>query len=97
MVFIDSDDHQEELVMAEVIALKPRLEHGALVFFHDFGNQYHGPKNAYRHVVENWGWEPVEIPDDEARGLAAGYEADNDSWHMPGESAPCYVGCLRVP
>jgi len=96
-VFIDSDDHQEELVMEEVKELEDKMNQGGLIFFHDFRNQYIGPQKAYVYLRNTGKYEEVLIDWEAAKKLAieSGTVEDPNSWHMPGVEFPCFVGCLR--
>lgn len=96
-VFIDSDDHQPELVSQEVAKLEDRVLPGGLIFFHDFNNQYHGPRMAYNWLVQRGKYEPIGIDCPSAIQFVQenNLEDGNDSWHMPGEKYPCYIGCVR--
>jgi hypothetical protein len=96
-VFIDSDDHQPELVMAEVRELEDRMFPGGLILFHDFGNQYHGPKEAWNYLQRTGKFEAIEPNWDAAREVSrtTGLEATNDSWHARDNPFPCFVGAVR--
>jgi hypothetical protein len=97
-VFIDSDDHQSELVLAEVKALEDRVNPGGLVLFHDFRNQYVGPYRAYEHLACTNKYKPVIVDWDHIKNevIHLGFvEKDPMSWHMPGVQFPTFVGCLR--
>lgn len=95
--FIDTDDHQPELVMKEVKAIEDIVLPGGLVFFHDYNNQYKGPRMGYRYLVKTRKYEAIEINWKSAKSYADenDLEVDNDSWHMPGVSFPCFIGCVR--
>lgn len=96
-VFIDSDDHQEELVMEEVTLLEDKMIPGGIIAFHDFRNQYYGPFAGYTYLLETGKFEPVNIPWDEIRAYVSenNLEEGNNSWHMPGVDLPCFVGAVK--
>jgi hypothetical protein len=96
-VFIDSDDHQPELVMEEVRLLEDKMIKGGIIAFHDFRNQYHGPYEGYQYLLSTGKYESIEIPWDEIRAYVSenNLEEGNDSWHMPDDKLPCFVGALR--
>jgi len=95
--FIDSDDHQVELVHQEVRMLEHLVSPGGLVFFHDFRNQYIGPAKAYEYLISTGKYEAIEIDWKSAIEYAKEnkLEDGNDSWHMPGVDFPIFVGCVR--
>lgn len=96
-VFVDSDDHQLELVMAEVKLLEDRMIPGGIIAFHDFRNQYHGPYEGYLYLISTGKYEAIDIPWDQIRAYVSenNLEANNNSWHMPGDALPCFVGAVR--
>lgn len=91
--FVDSDDHQPELLLAEVNLLKSKVVPGGLVFFHDLDNQYFAPRMAYD-LLKDQGWQPIEMDWDQAKWWQC-HEPDNDSWHNRDNPCPCFVGGLR--
>lgn len=95
--FIDTDDHNENLVMTEAKHLEDRMLSGGLIFFHDFKNQYVGPAMAYEYLVSTGKYELIQIDWDAAYVIAEkfGLETGNNSWHMPGVAYPAFVGCVR--
>lgn len=96
-VFIDSDDHQLELVMEEVKILEDKMIPGGIIAFHDFQNQYHGPFEAYKYLISTGKYEAINIPWDDIKKFVSenNLESGNDSWHMPGHALPCFVGAVR--
>jgi len=96
-VFIDSDDHQPELVLTEVNILQDRVLPGGLVFFHDFKNQYHGPAMAHEWLVRTGKYESIDIDWSTAKSIVNEYrlEVGNNSWHMPGVDNPNFLGVVR--
>jgi hypothetical protein len=96
-VFLDSDDHQPELVLAEVKLLEDKMVLGGIIAFHDFRNQYHGPHEAYLYLLDTGKYESIDIPWDEIRQYVSenNLETGNESWHMPGIDLPCFVGAVR--
>lgn len=95
-VFIDTDDHQEELVMAEVRLLEERMLPGGIIAFHDFENQYAAPKKAAEMLVKTGNFDFVDIPwaDIQEYVKSRDLEKGNNSWHMPGVELPCFVGAV---
>jgi hypothetical protein len=96
-VFVDSDDHQIELVMAEVQLLEDRMVEDGIIAFHDYGNQYHAPRDAYDYLVKTGKFSPLHIPWDEIRKHVSenDLETGNDSWHMTEDALPCFVGAVK--
>ena len=96
-VFIDSDDHQPELVMEEVKLLEDRMVPGGIISFHDFRNQYHGPYEGYLYLLSTGKYETIDIPWSEIQAYVSenNLEEGNDSWHMPGVDFPCFVGAVK--
>ena len=96
-VFIDSDDHQQELVMKEAELIKDRIVPGGLVFFHDFMNQYIGPAMGHGYLIAKCGFEKINIDWAQAEAFTREHdlEKNNDSWHMPGVDYPKHLGCVR--
>ena len=96
-VFIDADDHQVDLVMAEVKKLEDIVLPGGLVFFHDFENQYIGPAQAHAYLIDTGKYENISIDWDSAKAYVKKnkLEEGNVSWHMPGMDFPAFVGCAR--
>lgn len=96
-VFIDSDDHQPELVMHEARLLENRVKLGGLVFFHDYKNQYVGPYMASEELLKTGKYELVGVNWVTITPFVNEYrlEENNNSWHMPGVANPNFVGILR--
>lgn len=96
-VFIDSDDHQIELVSFEGLAVLHQVCMGGLVFFHDYGGNYIAPGIVYDKMVETKLYEPVEI--DWKRAIkfvnVHDLEKDNNSWHFKDMDNPTFLGCLK--
>ncbi len=97
-VFIDTADHELELVMKEVELLEDVVSPGGLIFFHDYGN-YPGPLKAAEYLVNTGKYEYIDINWEEAiefletNGLD---ESQNNSWHkFEDVKNPCYLGCVR--
>lgn len=97
-VFIDSADHEEDLVMQEVKMIENLVAPGGLVFFHDFGN-YTGPVKGYEYLLSTGKYEKIEIDWISAIEFLIDNnldENDNNSWHkFEGKPNPNYLGCLR--
>jgi hypothetical protein len=98
--FIDSGAHEFDMINAELNALLPRLRKEALVFLHDFGNQYQGVEKAYFEWVKpgtglthnpiDW---PKHIEQMKRMGLS---EKDNNTWHTYDHlDDPMFMACLR--
>lgn len=96
-VFLDSDDHQEELVMSEVKLIEDKMIQGGIIAFHDFQNQYHAPKMGYDYLLATGKYEPIEIPWEEIVEYVKenDLEKGNDSWHMKDVEFPCFVGAVK--
>lgn len=96
--FVDTDDHETDLVMAEVEALCGLIVPGGLVFFHDFENQFIGPKTAHQAMIATGKFEDVPINWDDAIAFAKEYdlETNNDSWHIYEDVPfPTFIGCCK--
>ncbi len=91
--FVDTDDHQEELVTAEARALEDKMALGALVIFHDYGN-YHGPVMAGDYLVSTGKYVQVKVDWKFADSIVEqnNLEGGNDSWAGPHHK---YLGCFR--
>jgi len=96
-VFIDSDQHQYELVKEECELLRHRVAIGGIIAFHDFASQFHGVERAYREMLEGFAYEeiPVDWPAIKAWVSANGGEAGNNSWHHTDKEAPCFFGAIK--
>ncbi len=96
-VFLDSDDHQLELIMQEVKMLMEQVMVDGLLFFHDFMGNYVAPGMAYEYLVDTGYYEPVHINWDKAIEFVNKYnlEEDNDSWHFKHLENPNFAGCLK--
>lgn len=96
-VFIDSDDHQFELVMWEARRILEQVKIGGLVFFHDFEGNYPTPGMAYEYMIDVGMYKPIEIDWGKAIDYVNKYdlERENDSWHFPNLTNPTFLGCLK--
>lgn len=96
-VFLDSDDHQFDLVMGEVKLLEDKMVQGGIIAFHDYGNQYIAPRECADYLLNTGKYEPIEIPWAEIMKYVYdnNLEEGNSSWHMPGVHLPCFVGAVR--
>lgn len=96
-VFIDTGEHIFEEVNAEMERVEKLTCPGGLVFLHDYKNQFHGVEQAAKIFIGKGTFEEIPIDWNHCRNLALmfGGEQGNDSWHMPGQDFPNYVGCLR--
>lgn len=92
-VFIDTDDHRPDLVVREAEAIINKVEHGGLVFFHDYGN-YPGPVAAGLWLKKSGKYEELDLDWTWASILVKSYSLDggNDSWAPPEHK---HVGCFR--
>lgn len=95
--FLDSDQHQYELVKEELGLLKDRMMIGGIIGFHDFQSQYLGVEQAYREALEGDIFHEVSIDWEQIKGWVSGHggEEGNESWHHKGNPAPCFFGALR--
>lgn len=96
-VFIDSDDHQVDLVLYEAKELENSMLKGGLIFFHDYRNQYRGPSEALEYLISTDKYEEIGISWENAIEETKKSELIHDkfSWHMPGVEFPTYLGCVR--
>jgi hypothetical protein len=97
--FIDSDDHQLELVMKEVRELMNKINIGGLVLFHDFKNQYHGPAEAHAAMIKTGKYENVPVNWEKIKSDVIKMNIASDdpnSWHWPQDKLyPTFIGCAR--
>ncbi len=96
--FIDSDNHQQERVFAEINIIEDMVVQGGIVAFHDYENQYIAPREAHRHLINTGKYENVKIDWNEIFDYvrANNLESDNNSWHEKGsEEFPKFVGAVR--
>ncbi len=91
--FVDTDDHQAELVMAEAKALEDEMALGALIIFHDYGN-YRGPVLAGEYLVSTGKYVQIKVDWKSADTIVEqnNLEGGNDSWAGPHHK---YLGCFR--
>lgn len=94
--FIDTDDHQEELLRSELALLKDRMAIGGIIGFHDFGN-YPAVERVMREFLSNGCYQEVPIDWDSIREFVrvGDHEKDCDSWHCRSEELPCHVAAIR--
>ena len=96
-VFLDSDQHQYELVKAECDLLRDKMVIGGIIAFHDFMSQFTGVERAYREMLQ--GGDYHEVPIDwlaiKEWVAANGGEAGNESWHHCDNPAPCFFGAIK--
>ena len=96
--FIDTDDHAKELIEKEVEAIFNRIVPGGLLMFHDFNNQFIGPRQVYDSTIATGKYEAVPIDWQWVESFKKANNIDetgNNSWHMPGNDSPNFVGCCR--
>jgi len=97
-IFIDTDDHREELVRSEAKALGNKVLPGGLILFHDYLNQYVGPSHALNYLVSTGKYEQVTINWNKIKAFVYTYnlEAGNHSWQpFEGNNFPTFVGGVR--
>lgn len=96
-VFLDSDQHQYELVHAECELLRNRMAIGGIIAFHDFMSQFSGVEQAYREMLQGGQYEEVPIDWDHIKAYVAsiGGEEGNESWHHVDKQAPCFFGAIK--
>lgn len=97
-VFLDSGDHGEELVNAEVRALEDRVRSGGIFAFHDYKNQFTAVERGYDYLLSTGKYTPIEINWKEIFDYVRenNLEEGNTSWHEKGsEEFPKFVGALR--
>lgn len=96
-VFIDSDQHQYELVKEECSLLRSRMAIGGIICFHDFQSQFTGVERAYREMLEGGQYQEVPIDWERIKAYVKdiGGEAGNASWHHCDKEAPCFVGAIK--
>lgn len=96
-VFIDSDQHQYELVKEECKLLRNRMAVGGIICFHDFQSQFTGVERAYRETLEGGQYQEVPIDWERIKTYVKdiGGEAGNQSWHHCDKEAPCFVGAIK--
>jgi hypothetical protein len=98
-LLVDSGDHLEGIVFDEINLYKDRLVDNGLVFFHDYKNQFVAPMLGAMKLCENYGYEMIEMPWEEAEEIAKKYnleEKDNASWLNYGEIKYFnFMGCCR--
>jgi len=95
--FLDSDQHQYELVKAECELIRNRMAVGGIIAFHDFRNQYVGPQQVYNELLATGEWQEVAVPASEIRAFVSsiGGENGNNTWHAVGVDLPLFVGAIR--
>lgn len=97
-VFIDSDNHQRERIVAEIAMVKDKIIKGGIIAFHDFGNQYIAPREVHAELIASGDFENIPIDWEEIFRYVRenNLEEGNDSWHEKGSNEfPCYVGAVR--
>ena len=96
-VFIDSDQHQYELVKEECELLRNKMAIGGIICFHDFQSQFTGVERAYREMLEGGQYKEVPIDWEHIKAYVKdiGGEKGNTSWHHTDKEAPCFVGAIK--
>ncbi len=96
--FVDSGDHGEELVSAEVKLLEDRIMSGGVLAFHDYQNQFTAVERWYDYLVRTGKYEPIAIDWPQIFDYVRenNLEEVNNSWHERGsEEFPKFVGALK--
>lgn len=96
--FLDSDNHSQERVFAELELLKPRMVIGGIIALHDFNNQYIAPREAHEQLIQSGEYENIDIDWKEIFDYVRenDLETNNESWHEKGSNEfPCYVGAVK--
>lgn len=92
-IFIDSDQHQENLLREELHLIIPKLCKGAIVAFHDYGNQFTAVEKLYNELIQqNFG--QVEIDHQAIKAFVGDQETNNLTWHATTVPQPLFVGAL---
>jgi hypothetical protein len=96
-VFIDSDDHQLDLLHQETRMLLEKVMVGGLIFFHDFMGNYVAPGMTADYMVGTGLYEYVDIDWQKAINFVNKYdlEKDNNTWHFKDMANPNFLGCIK--
>lgn len=96
-VFLDSDQHQYELVKAECELLRDNMVMGGIIAFHDWNSQFSGVERAYREMLEGGCFEEIGIPWGEINEHVAsiGGEWPQKSWHHCDKEIINFFGAIR--
>lgn len=97
-IFIDSDNHQEERVTAELELVKNKMVKSGIIAFHDVDNQYIAPRQAIEKLIQSGEFENIEIDWDRIFNYVRenNLEEGNNSWHERGsEEFPKFVAAVR--
>lgn len=95
---VDSGDHGEELVQAEIKLLEDKMMQGGVLAFHDYGNQFTAVARGYEQLIATGKYEPIPINWKQIFDYVRenNLEEGNNSWHERGsEEFPKFVGALR--
>jgi len=97
-IFIDTDDHDPELVMSEAKALENKVSPGGIALFHDYKNQFTGVLKAVEYLGSTGKYEIIEMDWAPIKKYVKenDLEAKNNSWQaFKGDSYPTFVGGVR--
>lgn len=100
-VFLDSDQHQYELVKAECELLRDKMVMGGIIAFHDFNSQFSGVERAYREMLEGGCFQEIGIPWQEINAHIASIGGEwaephrNHSWHHCDKEVINFFGAIR--
>lgn len=99
--FVDSGNHERQLLDAELALLKPKLVSGGLLLFHDYLNQFIAPGEVYAELVKSGEYIPIPIDWESIRKFVEGstLASDTNCWAKYGtQSNPDighFVGALK--
>lgn len=97
-VMVDTGDHSEELVMAELSLLINRIVPDGIIAFHDLDNQFTGVRKGYDYMLSTGWYEPIHIDWKQIFDYVRenNLEEGNNSWHEKGsEEFPKFVGAIK--
>ncbi len=96
-VFIDSENHGEEIVMREVELLEDRVMQNGVIAFHDYKSQFVPVEYAYNYLLSTGKYEEIKIDWDEIISYAKEHDLEkgNNSWHHEELEFPCFIGALK--
>lgn len=96
-VFVDTDNHNENLASREADLIKPKLIKGGLLVFHDYMNQFSGISYVFDRLNDGKNFEQIKVDWEEIYKMVdeLGGEEGNDSWHIYEGIKPNFIGFLR--
>jgi len=88
---IDSDPHEYNMIKEEMSLLEPLLIENALLFFHDYKNQFKDPAKVVDELVASGKYELIEMHWEEAEAFVKEYDLEkkNNSFHDAGRHLAC--------